>query len=77
MRTVNKPLLKQLIRLRKNGRTLVAEAADCSPHTVSNWLREEYRWGPAEYHAVRVAKFLKVDVDEIFPLARGSGRRSA
>lgn len=77
MRKVNKDLLRRLIRLQKGGRTKVAEAAKCSPHTVSNWTRERYTWGVQEYHALEVAKFFKVDVDQLFPpVSTGEERAS-
>ena len=51
----------------KYGRKRIAEAAGCSLHSVNNWLRPNYSWGLAEYHAIRVAEFLGVDVDLLFP----------
>ncbi len=66
-RDVNKKLLKKLVRSEKNGRSKAAEAAGCSPHTISNWYRERYFGGIEEYHAVLVAKYFGVSVDLLFP----------
>ena len=66
-RTINKPLLKSLIKREHGGRTKLAKAIDVSPNTVSNWLRPDYDWGLEELTAKRAAKFLKVAVNTLFP----------
>lgn len=76
-RTVNKPLLRRLVKSQRNGRSELAKAVGCSPHTVSNWLRPEYDWGVTEYHANDAAKFYGVKVDELFPLVGAKGKRPA
>lgn len=76
-RNVNKALLKAEMRKHRGGRQKIADAAGCSPNTVSNWLRPDYEWGLEERHAQKVAAFLGVNINKLFPPVAAGGKRAS
>lgn len=76
-RSVNQTYLKARMKELGLKRQNVADAADCSVNTVSNWLRHDYAWGLEEEHAQKVAALLRVNISKLFPPVAAGGKRAS
>lgn len=74
---MNQVLLKGRMRELGLKRKNVADAADCSVNTVSNWLRRDYAWGLEEERAQKVAALLRANVNKLFPPVAAGGKRAS